>query len=79
MSVDIFVKGLNRDDFFHEVDGRKAIQPGKSAWSVLRPELKCCILPLLEGNNEGRKTNTRADTLNGEHYRICFIISKLYA
>ena len=37
------------------LDGRKDIQSGKSAWSVLHSELKTRVLPLLEGNNKGPK------------------------
>ena len=40
------------------LDGRKGIRSVKVAWSFLHTELKASVLPLLEGNNERRKTNT---------------------
>ena len=40
------------------LDGRKGIRSVKVAWSFLHTELKASVLPLLEGNNKRRKTNT---------------------
>ena len=39
------------------LDSRKDIQSAKSAWSILDTEPKAHILPFLEGNIEGCKTN----------------------
>ena len=40
------------------LDGRKAIQFMKAAWSILHSELNTNVLPLLEKNNRGPKAMT---------------------
>ena len=45
------------------LDAKKNIQSVKSAQSLLHVELITCILTLLMGNNKGRKTNTRSQSL----------------
>ena len=48
--------------FSTRLDGSKEIQSVKSTCSVLYSELKAYILPSLEVNNKGHKTNKHTQT-----------------